>query len=118
MAAAKSLRALENKLQGAWAGERGSAFPLARVNIHSPAGRFRGADWGGGARWLCSPRCVLTEDSAEAGREAFSAVSCVGKREHLFLFYYNSHFLVHQCRDYQHTAQAAAVVREGEGRAC
>lgn len=85
MAVAKSLRALENKCQGAWTEERCWAFPLARLNIHSPAGRSRGAGWGGEARLLCSPCCcVQTEDSAEAGHEAFSVVSWIGKREHLF----------------------------------
>lgn len=85
MAVAKSLRALENKRQGAWTEERCWAFPLARFNIHSPAGRSQGAGWGGEARWLCSPCCyVRTANFAEAGHEAFSVVSWIWKREHLF----------------------------------
>lgn len=96
MAAAKRLRALENKLQGAWTEERCWTFPLGRVNIHSPAARSRGADWGGGARWLCSSWCFFqTEGSAEAGHEAFSVVSWIGKNGVLIYFFSNYwHFSV------------------------
>lgn len=87
MTVAKSLRALENKRQGAWTEERCWAFPLARLNIHSPAGRSQGAGWGGEARLLCSPCCcVQTADSAEDGHVAFSVVSWIWKREDLFFF--------------------------------
>ena len=116
MAAAKSLRALENKLQGAWTEERCWAFPLARVNIHSPAARSRGVDWGDGARWLCSPCCfVQSEDSAEAGHEAFSVASWIGKKEHLFLLLFTFFSTVNSFF-YQHTTQGSGLVgREEEG---
>ena len=53
-------------------------------------------DWGGGARWLHSSWCFFqTEGSAEAGHEAFSVVSWIGKNGALIYFFSNYlHFSV------------------------
>lgn len=121
MAAAKSLRALENKLQGAWTEERCWAFPLARVNIHSPAARSRGVDWGDGARWLCSPCCfVQSEDSAEAGHEAFSVASWIGKKERLFflLFTFFSNVITEFFLLSTHNSRRWLGREDGGGRQC